>query len=139
MPKLLSSEYKGLSDVIEFTTEQLYTVSISGGSKKIALCPIGGCIELVGITVVEVPDITDCQIAINDSASNELVGFGFANDSTIGQSAFNSGTVFSSDILPLQSEGDITINVSGFVGSNLKTGKVIVTLRIIDPLSFINN
>jgi len=144
MAKLSNNERSPFTEVITFTAAEL--AAIGGTTKVIAKIPSGGALEFVAIATGETfatagsPVAATGAIAIGDGTTAGLFSASAvppATASTIPQ--WNSGSGFTSagtkPIGIVAGGSNVVLTVAAGNYSALDAGKIVIGLRIIDPVS----
>ena len=148
MPKLTNNEKSPYTDVIIFTSAEL--AAIAGGTKVIAKIPAGGALELVTIATGETfatngtATAANGAISIGDGTTAALFTLSAVPPATSTTAAlYNTGSGFTSaatkpiGIATTGTNVVLTVAAGSSTGaySVLNAGKIVIGLRIIDPLS----
>ena len=148
MPKLVNNEKSPYTDVIVLTSAEL--AAIGGSTRVIARIPAGGALELVTIATGETfatagtPVAANGVISIGDGTTAALFASSAVPPATSTTAAlYNTGSGFSSaatkpiGIATTGTNVVLTVAAGSSTGaySVLDAGKIVIGLRIIDPLS----
>jgi hypothetical protein len=144
MAKLVNNEKSPFTDVITFTSAEL--AAIGGSTKVIARIPPGGALEFcviatgetfaVGATVTAPTG----NLSIGDGTTAALFSLAALPPSTATTAAqYNTGSGFTSAAtkpIGIATTGtNVVLTVVAGNYSSLDAGKIVIGLRIIDPLS----
>lgn len=144
MAKLVNNEKSPFTDVITFTSAEL--AAIGGSTKVIARIPPGGALEFCAIATGETFAIGATNTAptgnlsIGDGATAALFSLAASPPSTATTAAqYNTGSGFTGNAtkpIGIATTGtNVVLTVAAGNYSSLDAGKIVIGLRIIDPLS----
>lgn len=148
MPKLVNNERSPFTDVITLTSAEL--AAIGGSTRVIARIPPGGALEFVAVATGETFSTAGTPVAANGAISIGISGTAAlfsasavppATSTTAAQ--YNTGSGFTSayskpvGIATTGSDVILTVAAGSSTGaySVLDGGKIVIGLRIIDPLA----
>ena len=145
MPKLINNERSPFTDVIILTAADL--AAIGGSTKVIAKIPSGGAIEFVAVATGETFATAGSAVAatgaisIGDGTTAALFSASAVPPATVGTiPQYNSGSGFTGagtkPVGIVAGGSNVVLTVAAGNYSALDAGKIVIGLRIIDPVQF---
>lgn len=148
--KLTNNEKGGFTDVVKLTYADLIAIG-TGGTKKIAMIPAGGAVELCG--VVNTVDIAGSSSLVIDVGTtladpDEFIDALDVDGMTVNLPTFNTGdtmvqaagtTTTLGGALPVKAVASATpvyIKVTDAAIASLTAGEIVIGLRILDLAAF---